>query len=119
MFEYKPSTYHFVFPLRSGAVYDLDFLQQNKEHAFDAKVKISVGEEAELDTKVGKLKSIHLRREVRYAERGGNHRQGVNEWDYWYSPQVKRWVRAELKNTTGNGKVLSHELWELESVNVH
>jgi hypothetical protein len=117
MYEYKPSTYHFVFPLRTGAVYDLDFLQQGVEHTFDAKVKINVGEEAELDTKVGKVKSIHLRREVKYKERGGN-RQGVNSWDYWYSPQVKRWVRAELKNTTGNGKVLSHETWEIDSFNV-
>jgi len=118
MYEYKPSTYHFVFPLRTGAVYDLDFLQQGVEHTFDAKVKINVGEEADLDTKVGKLKSIHLRREVKYTERGGNHRQGVNSWDYWYSPQVKRWVRAELKNTAGNGKVLSHETWEIDSFNV-
>jgi hypothetical protein len=118
MYEYTPSTYHFVFPLRTGAVYDLDFFQKGKEHSFDAKVKITVGEEAELDTKVGKLKSIHLRREVKYKERGGN-RQGTNAWDYWYSPQVKRWVRAELVNTAGNGKVLSHETWEIDSFNVH
>src|SRR5258706_11924367 len=117
MYENKPSTYHFVFPLRTGALYDLDFLQQGAEHTFDAKVKINVGEEADLDTKAGKLKSIHLRREVKYKERGGN-RQGVYSGDYWYSPQAKRWVRAELKNTAGNGKVLSHETWEIDSFNV-
>ncbi|HSW82316.1 MAG TPA: hypothetical protein VLH12_02505, partial [Usitatibacter sp.] len=70
------------------------------------------------DTKVGKLKSIHLRREVKYKERGGN-RQGINAWDYWYSPQAKRWVRAELVNTAASGKVLSHEIWEIDSFNVH
>jgi hypothetical protein len=32
---------------------------------------------------------------------------------------VKRWVRAELVNTAGNGKVLSHETWEIDSFNVH
>jgi hypothetical protein len=117
MFEYKPSTYHFVFPLRSGAVYDLDFFQQGNEHSFDAKVKLTVGEEAEIDTHVGKFKAIRIHREVKYKQRGGN-RSGVNAWDYWYSPQVKRWVRAEMTNTTGNGKVLSHESWELESFNV-
>jgi hypothetical protein len=119
MYEYRPSTYHFVFPLRTGAVYDLDFLQQNNEHTFDAKVKITAGEEAELDTKAGKMKAIHLRREVKYTERGGNHRQGLNAWDYWYSPTLKRWVRAELKTTAANGKVLLHENWEIESFNVH
>jgi hypothetical protein len=117
MFDYQPSTYHFVFPLRTGAVYDLDFFQKGTQHSFDAKVKLNIGEEAQLDTAVGKLKAIRIHRDVKYAERGGK-RGGTNAWDYWYSPQVKRWVRAEMVNTTNNGKVLSHEIWELESYKV-
>jgi len=160
MFDYTPSTYHFVFPLRSGAVYDLTFLQQGTNRSFDAAVKLNIGEEADIDTALGKFHAIRIHREVRYtphregqpregqaregqaregraglraraaearANAGGEARAnaaggraagGVNTWDYWYSPQVKRWVRAETTNVTNDGKVLSHESWELVSFNV-
>jgi hypothetical protein len=49
---------------------------------------------------------------------GGGGGGGVNSWDYWYSPQVKRWIRAETRNVTNDGKVLSHESWELVSFSV-
>jgi hypothetical protein len=137
MFDYKPSTYHFVFPLRSGAVYDLAFFQESTARNFDAKVKLTIGEEADIDTQIGKFHAIRIHREVRYTPhregearegRGGAGRAGgggagrgtggVNSWDYWYSAQVKRWVRAETQNVTNDGKVLSHESWELVSFDV-
>src|SRR5205807_392243 len=65
MFDYTPSTYHFVFPLRSGAVYDLAFFQQGVNRSFDANVKLTIGEEADIDTELGKFHAIRIHREVR------------------------------------------------------
>ncbi|MBC8022254.1 MAG: caspase family protein, partial [Burkholderiales bacterium] len=55
-FKYTPSTHHFVFPLRKGAVYDLAFSQESPERSFDAKVRLSVGAEEELETLAGRLR---------------------------------------------------------------
>ncbi|HUQ29377.1 MAG TPA: caspase family protein [Usitatibacter sp.] len=116
-FKYTPSTHHFVFPLRTGAVYDLAFAQESPERSFDAKVKLSVGPEEELETLAGKLRTIKVVREVKWRQRGHDSK-GTNLWTYWYSPEAKRLVRGEQTNTTSTGKVLLHERWELESFSV-
>jgi len=117
MFKYTPSTHHLVFPLRTGAVYDLAFAQESAERSYDAKVKLTVGEEQDLVTAAGKLRAIRVVREVSWRQRGKDY-AGTNVWTYWYSPEAKRLVRGEQTNTTKAGKVLLHELWELESFSV-
>ena len=118
MFAYTPSTHHFVFPLRTGAVYDLAFAQESPERSFDAKVRLTVGAEEELQTPAGRLRTIKVVREVKWRQRGRDY-NGTNLWTYWYSPEVKRLVRGENINTTSKGKVILHELWELETYAVH
>ena len=117
MFRYTPSTHHFVFPLRTGAVYDLAFVQENEQRTYDAKVRLTVGEEQMLELPAGKLRAIRVLREVDWKQRGKDH-GGLNSWTYWYSPEAKRLVRGEQKNTTKAGKVILHELWELDSFSV-
>ena len=117
VFKYTPSTHHLVFPLRTGAVYDLAFVQENPDRTYDGKVKLSVGEEQDLVTAAGKLRAIRVVREVSWQQRGKDY-SGTNVWTYWYSPEAKRLVRGEQTNTTKAGKVLMHELWELESFSV-
>jgi hypothetical protein len=116
-FRYTPSTHHFVFPLRPGAVYDLAFAQESTERNYDAKVRLSVGAEEELDTAAGRLRTVKVVREVKWKQRGVDNR-GANTWTYWYSPEVKRLVRGENLNATSAGKVLLHERWELDSFSV-
>jgi hypothetical protein len=117
MFRFTPSTHHFVFPLRTGAVYDLAFVQENPERTFDGKVKLTVGEDQVLEIPAGKVRAIRMLREVNWTQRGKDN-AGTNVWTYWYSPEVKRLVRGEQKNTTRAGKVILHELWELDSFSV-
>src|SRR5260221_4447680 len=116
-FRYTPSTHHFVFPLKTGAVYDLAFAQESPERSYDAKVRLTVGAEEELATAAGRLRTIKVVREVKWKQRGRD-AEGTNVWTYWYSPEVKRLVRGENTNTTSAGKVLLHERWELESFSV-
>ncbi|MBC8023230.1 MAG: hypothetical protein H7Y14_08940, partial [Burkholderiales bacterium] len=97
-----------------GAVYDLAFSQESPERSFDAKVRLSVGAEEELETLAGRLRTIKVVREVKWKQRGRDY-QGTNLWTYWYSPEVKRLVRGENTNTTSAGKILLHERWELET----
>jgi len=80
-------------------------------------VRLTVGAEEELATPAGKLRTVKVTREVRWQQRGRDY-SGVNVWNYWYSPEAKRWVRGENTNTTDKGKLILHELWELESFKV-
>ena len=116
-FKYTPSTHHFVFPLRTGAVYDLAFAQESPERSYDAKVRLTVGAEEELETPAGRLRTVKVVREVKWKQRG-RESNGTNVWTYWYSPEVKRLVRGENVNTTSAGKVVLNERWELESFRV-
>ena len=63
------------------------------------------------------LRAIRVLREVNWKRRGKDD-AGTNTWTYWYSPEAKRLVRGEQKNTTKAGKVILHELWELASFSV-
>jgi hypothetical protein len=116
-YKFTPSTHHFVFPLRPGAVYDLAFVQENPERSYDGKVRLTVGAEEELQTLAGKLRTIKVVREAKWKQRRADY-GGTNLWTYWYSPEAKRLVRGEQINTTSAGKILLHELWELESFSV-
>jgi uncharacterized caspase-like protein len=116
---FSPSTHHYIFPMRSGAVYDVEFVQQQEGggRTYDGKVRLTVGAEEEVTTPAGKLRTVKVTREVRWRQRGRDY-SGVNVWTYWYSPEAKRWVRGENTNTTDKGKVILHELWELERFKV-
>ena len=80
-------------------------------------MKLTVGAEEELATTAGKLRAIKVLREVQWQQRGREY-GGVNMWNYWYSAEAKHWIRGENTNTTAKGKVILHELWELESFKV-
>jgi Caspase domain len=114
---FSPSNHNYVFPLRPGAAYDVDFVQEGGERVYDGKVRLTVGEEGEIATPAGKLRAIKVAREVQWRQRGRDY-AGVNVWTYGYSPEAKRWIRGENTNTTTQGKVILHELWELESFKV-
>ena len=114
--SYTPSTQHYVFPMRPGAVYNVEFVQEAPERTYDAKVRLTVGSEEDIATAAGKLHTVKVTREVQW-QRGRDY-SGVNVWNYWYSPEAKRWIRGENTNTTTKGKVILHELWELESFKV-
>jgi hypothetical protein len=114
---FSPSNHNYIFPLRPGAVYNVEFVQEGGERIYDGKVRLTVGAEEDLATPAGKLHTVKVTREVKWQQRGRDY-SGVNVWDYWYSPEAKRWIRGENTNTTSKGKVILHELWELDSFKV-
>ena len=118
MHTFTPSTQHYVFPMRPGAMYNLEFVQETPERVYDGKVRLTVGDEEEIATAAGKLRTVKVTREVQWQQRGREY-GGVNVWTYWYSPAAKRWIRGENTNTTNKGKMILHELWELDSFKVH
>ena len=115
---YSPSTHHFVFPLRTSAAYDVTFVQEAGQRTYDGKVHLAVAEEEEVATPAGRFRAIKVTREARWKQRGREY-GGTNVWTYWYSPEVKRFVKGENTNTTTAGKVILHEQWELERYSVH
>ncbi len=115
---YAPSGHTYVFPLRSGAAYDLAFVQDTGERLFDAKVRIDVGPEEEVATPAGKFRAVRLERRVDWRRRDKESDAGVTRFTYWYSAGAKRWVAQDVTKTLASGKVTLRERWELESYEI-
>ena len=97
-YRYTPSTHHFVFPLRTGAVYDLPFVQENDERAYDPRVKLTVGEEQVLETPAGKLRAIRVHREVNWKRRGKDD-AGTNSWPTGTAPRPSAWCAGSRRTS--------------------
>jgi hypothetical protein len=115
---HRPSSHFYVFPLRNGDVRkDLAFEQENGKRLYDCITTLKVFGEEEVDTVSGKMRGIRIERSALWKERNGK-TSGDNRWTYWYNGAVKRYVRAEWKNTTADGKVVQAERFELASYDV-
>ncbi len=60
---------------------------------------------------------MRVERLSRWKQRGAAI-AGVRKWTCWYNSSVKRFVLAEDENVTTEGKVLSHDRWELSAYDV-
>jgi hypothetical protein len=115
---YHPSTYFYVFPLRAGNFYNFKVTQENNDGKnWDIAVKLKVVGEEEVNTPLGKMRTLRIERESRWKEREKSS-AGVRNWTYWYNGSVKRFVLAEDTNATAEGKVLSRERYELVEYDV-
>ena len=114
---YQPSNYFYVFPLKAGNHYSFKVLQQIEGRHTDLAVKLKVVGEEEVDTPLGKMRTLRIERESRWKERERPN-AGVRNWTYWYNGSVKRFVLAEDTNVTAEGKVLSRERYELVAYDV-
>ena len=114
---YKPTNYFYVFPLRAGADWEAKVEQEIGRRTTDLAVRMKVIGEEEVATPWGKVRAMKIERESRWKQRD-NKGSGVRKWTYWYNAAFKRFVRAEDLNTTTEGKVLSHERWELAAYEV-
>jgi len=112
--EMHPSNHFYLFPMRSGATWDLTSVQTVGNRTFDLKVNLKVGAEEEVDTAMGKMRGLRVERVTHWKMRDGK-ASGVNTWTYWYNANVKRMVLGETTNVTDAGKLLQHERHELAS----
>jgi hypothetical protein len=112
---HRPSSHFYVFPLKAGDVRkDLTFVQEYDKRTYDAVTTIAVTGEEEIEYAGGKMRALRLERNALWKQRGSKN-GGNNSWTYWYNAAVKRWVAAEVRNVTFEGKVLQHERFELVS----
>ena len=114
---YKPTNYFYVFPLKPGADWEAKVEQGVGNRITDLGIRMKVLGEEEVEMPWGRLRAIKIERESRWKQRD-NKGSGVRKWTYWYNAGIKRFVRAEDLNTTTEGKVLSHERWELAAYDV-
>ena len=115
---FTPSTQLYVFPLREGATYELDFVQVRGERTFDGRVRLVVGPEEEVETPAGRFRATRFERVVDWKRRGKDKDAGTNRGTYWYTAAAKRWIASDVTNTLRSGKVIQRERWELETYSV-
>jgi len=112
--EMHPSNHFYLFPMRTGAAWDLTSVQMIGQRTYDLKVNLKVGAEEEVDTAMGKMRGLRVERVAHWKARDGKG-AGVNTWTYWYNANVKRMILGETTTVTDAGKVLQHERHELAS----
>jgi hypothetical protein len=115
---FDPSNQFYLFPMKVGSTWNLEGLQKFGDRAWDMKVRLTVIADEEIEVPAGKMRALKIQREARWKERGDTDNAGVNSWTYWYNAKVKRFVLAEVTNTTTKGKVIQSERYELSSFEV-
>ena len=115
---YTPSTLFFVFPLTPGLSWSgVSVEQVADEYASDLNTKISAVAEEEIDTPMGRFKTVKVERVADWKNRKTG-KTGTSRWTYWYTAQAKSPVRYERSNTTGEGRVFIKETQELIAFSV-
>lgn len=115
---YTPSSLFFVFPLTPGVKWSgITVEQVGDEYATDLDTKIAAVAEEELDTPMGRFKTIKVERVAQWKNRK-NGKTGTSRWTYWYTAQAKMPVRYERSNTTSEGRVFIKEQLEMVALGV-
>jgi Caspase domain len=110
---YTPSTLFFVFPLTPGLTWSGVAVEQGEDgYVADLNSKISAIAEEEIDTPMGRFKTIKVERVAEWKNRK-NGKTGISRWTYWYTAQAKSPVRYERSNTTSEGRMFIRETQEL------
>ena len=115
---YTPSTLFYVFPLTSGLTWSgISVEQVDEDYASDLDTKISVIGEEEIDTPMGRFKTVKVERVAQWKNRKSG-KTGTSRWTYWYTSQAKSAVRYERSNTTSEGRVFIRETQDLIAFSV-
>ena len=115
---YTPSTLFYVFPLTPGLTWSgISVEQVGDDYASDLNTKIAALGEEELDTSMGRFKTIKVERVADWQNRKTG-KTGTSRWTYWYTSQAKSALRFERSNTTSEGRVFIKETQELIAFSV-
>jgi hypothetical protein len=115
---YAPSTLFFVFPLTPGLTWSgVSVERTGDDMVTDLTAKISAIAEEEIDTPMGRFKTVKVERNADWKNRK-NGKTGTSRWTYWYSAQAKSALRFERSNTTSDGRVLIRETQDLIAFSV-
>jgi Caspase domain len=115
---YTPSTLFYVFPLTPGLAWSGVSVERTGDSQIsDLNAKITAIGEEEIDTPMGRLKTVKVERVADWKNRKTG-KTGTSRWIYWYTAQAKSAVRFERSNTTSEGRVLIRETQELIAFSV-
>ena len=114
---YKPSSMLYVFPLVPGLSWGGKFSDEAPDVISDLDIKINVVGEEDIEVPAGKFRAVKVDRVGEWTNRKSGKR-GVSRWVYWYSSQVKIFLKYEWTNTQADGKVLNRETMEMVSFSV-
>ena len=107
-----------MFPLTSGLTWSgISVEQVDEDYASDLDTKISVIGEEEIDTPMGRFKTVKVERVAQWKNRKSG-KTGTSRWTYWYTSQAKSAVRYERSNTTSEGRVFIRETQDLIAFSV-
>jgi hypothetical protein len=115
--NYQPSSMFFVFPMSPGLSWNGTITETGEDYAGTQEVKIRVLGEEEIDTPMGRLKTIKVERNGEWKNLKTN-KTGVTRWTYWYHGPAKQAVRYERSNATSEGRLLFKETQELVAFGV-
>lgn len=115
---YTPSTLFYVFPLTPGLTWSgISVEEIAGDYVSDLNTRIAALGEEEIDTPMGRFKTIKVERVAEWKNRK-NGKSGTSRWTYWYTSQAKSALRFERTNTTGEGRLFIKETQELIAFNV-
>ena len=114
---FNPSNHFYLFPMKAGASWNLESVQNTGDRIYDLRVRLAVVAEEEVETAIGKMRTLRIVRESHWKQRDSEN-AGTSTWTYWYNAGVKRFVLAEASSVTTKGKVLLRERYELASYEV-
>jgi hypothetical protein len=114
---FTPSSMLYVFPLSPGLSWGGRFVDEAGDVISDVDVKISAVGEEDIDVPAGRFRAIKVERAGTWKSRK-NGNTGISRWTYWYTSQVKIFLKYEWTNTTSDGKVLNRESMEMVSFTV-
>ncbi len=114
---YQPSSMFFVFPLSPGLSWNGMVTESGEDYAGTNDVRIRVVGEEEIETPMGRLKTIKVDRTGEWKNTKTS-KTGTTRWTYWYHGPAKQAVRYERSNTTSEGRLLVKETQELLALGV-
>jgi uncharacterized caspase-like protein len=116
--RFLPSRPFYQFPLVAGANWTVKHRKSiDDQPVTESETQMRVLGEEEAETPAGRFRTVKVERVERWKNvRTG--RTGTATTVYWYSAQVKRYVKLEWNDQTSDGRVLNRESAVLVAFNV-
>ncbi|MBL8346853.1 MAG: caspase family protein [Rubrivivax sp.] len=116
--RYLPSLPFYQFPMAAGSNWTVKHRKEVEGLPMsESETQVRVLGEEDIDTPAGRFRAVKVERVERWRNvRTG--RTGTSTTVYWYSAQVKRYVKLDWSDQTADGRVLNRESTVLVAFNV-
>jgi len=116
--SFVPSRPFYQFPMAAGSNWTVKHRKSvDEQPTTESETQLRVLGEEDVDTLAGRFRAVKVERVERWKNvRTG--RTGTVTTVYWYSAQVKRYVKLEWNDQTSDGRVLNREAMVLVAYSV-